>query len=482
MPLFPLDPEQRESVITFVLGLVATPPAPQFVYSGDPTRKAISDGLAVLEKYNCAGCHVLEPETWMVEFRPDEFSEPPSESDFPFLTHGFTDEALAASATANPQTGILTTKLQGMPAVNNDDGSFMVWDEDWESIDPEDLGEYAETELVHPIQLWAPATIDGSVHNVGRTLGVPSTAIKKRLPAHGGDLAVHLLKKVVELEKETNPNANATEAWGWVPPPLVGEGTKVRPGWLHNFLLDPHPIRPAVFLRMPKFNMSADEATKLVNYFAAKDGIDYPFEFDPRTRDQYLADTEASFAGDEDRLDHAMKIVTNANYCVKCHSVGDFMPEGSVRALAPNLQMAQARLRPDYMRRWIANPLKVLPYTPMPVNVIYKPDQEHLGGVEQSLFPGTSVEQLDGLVDLLVHYSEFMSQKNDIGKLVREAAAQAPAAAGNDATDAENDAAATALDAAEDVSQVSQPEEDSPQQDSPQQDSPQQDSIVGATQ
>ena len=34
--------------------------------------------------------------------------------------------------------------------------------------------------------------------------------------------------------------------------------------WLHDFLMDPTPIRPAVVLRMPNFHMSSDEASKLV--------------------------------------------------------------------------------------------------------------------------------------------------------------------------------------------------------------------------
>ena len=57
----------------------------------------------------------------------------------------------------------------------------------------------------------------------------------------------------------------------------------------------------------------------------------------------------------------------------------------------------------------------------MPVNVAYNPDAPHLGGVEQKLFPGTSIEQLDGLVDLLSHYGAYSGQKNDISKLVKEA-------------------------------------------------------------
>ena len=32
-------------------------------------------------------------------------------------------------------------------------------------------------------------------------------------------------------------------------------------------------------MRMPRFNMSPDEATALVNYFAARDNATYPYEY-----------------------------------------------------------------------------------------------------------------------------------------------------------------------------------------------------------
>jgi len=59
MPQFPFDDEQREAVMTFVLGLVAEPPAPQFVHKPGPREQARLDGLVVAEQFNCGGCHIL---------------------------------------------------------------------------------------------------------------------------------------------------------------------------------------------------------------------------------------------------------------------------------------------------------------------------------------------------------------------------------------------------------------------------------------
>ena len=152
----------------------------------------------------------------------------------------------------------------------------------------------------------------------------------KAYPGHGGDLAKYLYPHVIAEEKKTNPNVVATEAWGWLPPPLHHEGEKVQTDWLHDFLMDPTQIRPAVVLRMPNFHMSSDEASKLVNYFAAKSNAEFPYEYNVRRRRGYLAELEQSHPA---LLNDAMKIVTDGNYCVKCHSVGDYQVKGAPKTL-----------------------------------------------------------------------------------------------------------------------------------------------------
>ena len=54
-----------------------------------------------------------------------------------------------------------------------------------------------------------------------------------------------------------------------VPPQLLWQGSRTQPDWLFQFLLNPTKIREMTVLRMPKFNMSTDEARALVDYFAA---------------------------------------------------------------------------------------------------------------------------------------------------------------------------------------------------------------------
>jgi hypothetical protein len=70
-----------------------------------------------------------------------------------------------------------------------------------------------------------------------------------------------------------------------VPPSLIGQGERTQPEWLYQFLLNPHPVRKMSVLRMPKFNMSKDDAKALVNYFGAVErmhnpgiGTTFPYE------------------------------------------------------------------------------------------------------------------------------------------------------------------------------------------------------------
>ena len=89
------------------------------------------------------------------------------------------------------------------------------------------------------------------------------------------------------------------------------------------------------------------------------------------------------------------------------------------RSVSARLLEVYRRLRPENVRRWIANPISILPYTGMPVNIPFDAEAEHLGGVRQELFPGTSLEQLDAVVDLLMNYDEYAKQRSGIAPLLR---------------------------------------------------------------
>jgi len=59
------------------------------------------------------------------------------------------------------------------------------------------------------------------------------------------------------------------------------------------------------------------------------------------------------------------------------------------------------RLRPEHIRRWLAEPKSILPYTAMPAH--FPATGPPLG---QDIFPGSSREQLDAVAELLIRYDD----------------------------------------------------------------------------
>ena len=65
---------------------------------------------------------------------------------------------------------------------------------------------------------------------------------------------------------------------------------------------------------------------------------------------------------------------------------------------------------------------------------------DHLGGVDQKLYHGSSLEQLDGLVDLLMNYPTYAKNQSSVSTLVQSASSgQAGAAEATDAGEGDDD-------------------------------------------
>jgi len=343
MGRFELTDAQREAVITFLLGLADERPAAKYVYQPDRQQQALADGRKVLDKYSCAECHTLGWERWTIGHKAE-------------------------------LAGVPRLNISGVLAQDEDD----------------------DGKPIYFFTLCEPATVDGHACAVG---GADVVVAKARLtevrPAWGGTLARLLYPVVLQQARQSGSSAAEVEAWGWVPPALVHEGAIVRPEWLFRYLLDPSVIRPAAVLPMPRFPLSAAEARKLTDYFAAASGAEYPYTPKPAGSMGPL---------DTGRLDKAMKLLLDRNtYCAKCHLIGDQSLAGKNRTLlAPRLDDAGERLRPEYVRRWLADPKSVLPYTAMPAH--FPATGAPLG---QDLFPGSSREQLDAVTELLLRYDEY---------------------------------------------------------------------------
>lgn len=404
MGLFDFTPQQREQIMTFVLGLVADPPAERYVFSPGRRKKAIVEGRKVLDQYGCAQCHTLRMERWRFRYDPEWWESPSPSETFDFVRPTFAPGAVAESLVRD-RTGWGEAEVIGRPMI--DPSGKIILDED------------DDGNPLYVFSLWKPALINGEAWPVGGAqVPVAEPHVLRQYPAWGGAYARLLYPYAAE-----ESGAAWQEAWGRVPPALVNEGALVQPDWLYNYLLNPTAIRPSVVLRMPNFHLSLWESSTLVDYFAAASDAPYPYTPSPAP--------QAGLTENHNRaalMDQAMRLVIDRKtYCAKCHLIGDFAPGGETDTiLAPNLAEVGQRIRPEYLRRWLADPKSVLPYTGMPVN--FPPEGPPMG---QDLLPGSSREQLDAVVDLLLHYDTYLQRRTSIRTMIE--------AAGGDSADSSQD-------------------------------------------
>ncbi|MCA9248221.1 MAG: c-type cytochrome, partial [Planctomycetales bacterium] len=275
MPKFSFSAEEREAVMTFVLGLVSEPPAAKYIYTPDPRQEAILAGQHLIEEFNCAGCHTLRPDRWDIRYHADDYDELQAPPDYPFLSPYFTPSEVAKSLETD-QRGMLHATLHGRPDMDPRNGEPRVFDSEGDPISEEDLD--AVPAEFNSFVLWEPALINGQARDVGSpNLMVRLSNVDKHA-AWGGALADYLFPVVLRDAVERGEPDKGQEAWGWVPPPLMDQGRKAQTPWMADFLKEPYRIRPAVVLRMPKFNFSRVQAEAIAEYFAAYDNTEYPLD------------------------------------------------------------------------------------------------------------------------------------------------------------------------------------------------------------
>jgi cytochrome c2 len=333
------EAEAREAVMTFVLGLVAEPVPARYVNEPTGDRKHEVVGRKVIDKFNCNGCHLIRPGVY--DFKPTErvtemlttafnttkrvtFKEdfnflhsnawvgaqPPrsdrltafgvrprveADRDDPTVqTLGFfLSEALRFNGKVDDMTPPQVLDLRAssfvtLPLTEQLLGSPEVYQKIVNALKQQEAAQTPEER----------AAAEQSMKEVRAELD------KKALGGTFSDLLTYyLMKRDPDKYKSDEVDSRAAG-----PPSLLREGEKTQPAWLFQFLRNPGEIRPQIVrdntgrdlggvlvLRMPKFNMSDDEAMALVNYFAAVDrvsnpasGLDYPYLAVPQRQEEYL--------------------------------------------------------------------------------------------------------------------------------------------------------------------------------------------------
>lgn len=136
---------------------------------------------------------------------------------------------------------------------------------------------------------------------------------------------------------------------GRVPPELTGVGARLRPAWLREVLADGAGARPYMHARMPVFGFDDDEVRRLAEAFALAD--------------QALVD-EPEVVIDAELIEHGRLLAGRDGLsCVSCHTTLGHPGPGIP---ATDLADMHARLRPSWLRRWLADPIALRDGTRMP--------------------------------------------------------------------------------------------------------------------
>lgn len=150
------------------------------------------------------------------------------------------------------------------------------------------------------------------------------------------------------------------------PPNLKGEGVKIQSDWLGEFIRAPHTIRPWLQVRMPTFNLSDQQISDIIEYFRALEGIENPYD-----KIELVGATSESIA-------RGQKLFTQYR-CTNCHVFQGRFPPGELGPRnGPDLANLPERMRPEGVKRWIADPQAMMPGTAMPAFFYYTGDDGKL--------------------------------------------------------------------------------------------------------
>ena len=402
------DPAAVEEVMTLILGLTGEKIGSRYLAKANynEVQTALAKGGKVLNRYNCTGCHVLEM---------PKFSLP----DGTKVADAFTDfkASVKSSYTArnndylaelypplayDPKKKLDADNIEAELALQRDDGKPV-------TIEGMPIGLF-ENELT--VQVWKPVTIRGYTFNVGDNVTLDQTKVQKT-PAVGGDFAW-----LYATTAQERTGTSFESFWNRLPPPLIREGNKVQTPWFALFLRDPYAIRPAAQLRMPRFHYGkaigtpTHETEDLADYFAARDGAEFPYQTIPQQQVGYVAERDTIHP---DYLGAGWSMMANkGSPCIQCHAIGQYKPTGGEQVVnGPDLRQVASRFRPGFLEMWIANPKRLVPYTAMPQNVV-----PH--GAPQLPVPRTfenqPIEMVRAIRDTLLNYTNVVEQQLAGGK------------------------------------------------------------------
>ena len=203
--------------------------------------------------------------------------------------------------------------------------------------------------------------------------------------------------------------ADVIGAVEYSPPNLNTQGSKTQPDWLFEFFKNPSIIRPNLQVRMPSFDFTDSQWNSIIKAFQHMDERNLMIE------GHFNVDIGSSKY-------KAGKVLENKGLCNNCHFYGDRFPIQNADTWAPNLVMTKDRLRPEWVVKWLENPVEIMPGTKMPKPFL--PSKKSLSSKNAIDKWGQDLIDLDAdkelMLEALRDYIYTIEGSKDISKLVQD--------------------------------------------------------------
>lgn len=323
MPKVSLKDEERHAIVAYLLTLKRTEPLPA---APDLSQVKVADGKQLVKQYECYGCHAIEG---FEQVRP-------SVPDLGEFARRSTDELDFATTKDVPHTkwDWLERKLKEPRAYETD-----------------------KIKLKMPL---INLTDDDRRALIAYTLALDGRTTPGRYAVRATP-ATQALREVSWMTERLNCNgchrlnerdgriATFLERKNMAPPTLDGVGGRLQGQYMYQFLLEPKQVRPWLKIQMPTFPLNEAQTQTLVAGLAARAAVANAYTYVAKeniAQDHFQRGTH--------RFQHYK--------CVQCHptSIDQGLPEGvDPEDLSINLMLAKTRLRPEWIRDFLARPKQI---------------------------------------------------------------------------------------------------------------------------
>jgi mono/diheme cytochrome c family protein len=323
MPKLELTDDERHAIVAYLSTLKRTEPLPP---APDLSQFNSADGKQLVKQYECYGCHAI---TGFEKTRPsvpnlgDFARKPVDELDF-----GTTKDV------PHTKWDWLRRKLSDPRAYNTDKIKL--------KMPVITLTEEDSQALIARVLAFEGAPLPGH-YTVRASSGQQALREVSWMVAHLNCNGCH------RLNQRDGQLARFFERKNLIPPTLDGVGARLQGQYMYQFILEPKQVRPWLKMRMPTFGFSEAQARTVVEGFAAAATVTNPYTY---------------VAKDSIPVDHFQRGTRRFRHfkCVQCHptSIDQGLPEGvDPEDVSINLMLTKTRLRPEWIRDFLARPKQI---------------------------------------------------------------------------------------------------------------------------